>query len=254
MMKQKRIIREAFIRSLPILCSYICVGAAYGMVMAEAGYAWYDAIFVSDAVYTGAFQFVFVTLLSTGASMITIALTALFMNSRQCFYALTFLDDFKAMGKKKLYMIHTMTDETYAVNCALKLEEETAKSSRMAESEAASKSIAVQTKDRHQKMFWIAFFSKGYWLVGAAFGAVIGQLLPFDFTGVDFCMTALFVIIFIDQWESAKTHVPALAGLVVAVILLLVVGADYFLLPSLMVTSAFLMLWNARREGRSNDA
>lgn len=241
MMNKKRIIREAFIRSLPILCSYICVGTAYGMVMADAGYAWYDALFVSVAVYTGAFQFVFVTLLGSGATLLTIGLTALFMNSRQSFYALTFLDDFKAMGKKKLYMIHTMTDETYAVNCALKLE--------------AQESASYEHNDaiRHKEMFWIAFLSKGYWLVGAVLGAVIGQLLPFDFTGVDFCMTALFVIIFIDQWESAGSHVPALAGLIVAVLLLLIVGADYFLLPSLMVTSAFLMFWNARKEDRMHD-
>lgn len=240
MTKQKRILRESFIRSIPILCSYICVGMAYGMMMAEAGYAWYDALFVSVVVYTGAFQFVFVTLLSTGASVLTIALTALFMNSRQSFYALTFLDDFKAMGKKKLYMIHTMTDETYAVNCALKLET----------SEGEKDRLGTQ----HQEMFWIAFFSKGYWLIGAAIGAIVGQLLPFDFTGVDFCMTALFIIIFIDQWESASSHVPALAGLIVAVILLFILGADYFLLPSLMITSAFLMLWNARKERHLHES
>ena len=90
-------------------------------MMASAGFPWYDSLLVSLTVYTGAFQFVLITFLSSGASLITIALTALLMNSRQSFYSITFLKEFKQMGRRKLYMIHTMTDETYAVNCTLDL-------------------------------------------------------------------------------------------------------------------------------------
>lgn len=94
---------------------------AYGIMMEDAGFKWYYSLLVSLTVYTGAFQFVLITFLSSGASIITVALTALLMNSRQSFYSLTFLEDFKKMGKRMLYMIHTMTDETYAVNCTLEL-------------------------------------------------------------------------------------------------------------------------------------
>ena len=128
---------------------------------------------------------------SSGASVITVALTALLMNSRQSFYSLTFLEDFKKMGKRMLYMIHTMTDETYAVNCTLELPQ----------------------KEKEDAMFLVAFFSRCYWMIGAVLGGVLGQLIPWDMEGIDFCMTALFVIIFIDQWEKADRHTPALAGL-----------------------------------------
>lgn len=150
--------RQAFMKSIPILCSYMFVSMAYGMMMEEAGYHWYASLLVSMTVYTGAFQFVFVTLLSSGASIMTIALMAFLMNSRQSFYALTMLEDFNKMGKRKIYMIHTMTDETYAVNCSL---QETG-------------------KEKRTIMFGVAFLSRCYWMIGAILGGVLGQILPFD--------------------------------------------------------------------------
>lgn len=217
--------REAFVRSIPIMCSYLFVSMAYGIMMESAGFNWYYSLFVSLTVYTGAFQFVLVTLLSSGASVITIALTAFLMNSRQSFYALTFIDEFKKMGRKKLYMIHTMTDETYALNCALEAEQ--------------------KEEQRHATMFGVAFLSRCYWMIGAVAGGVLGQVIPFDLTGIDFCMTALFVTIFIDQWERAKSHVPAIAGIIVAVICLFIVGTKYFLLPSLIISSVILVIYNS---------
>ena len=222
----RRTMGRAFVKSIPILCSYLFVGMAYGMTMENAGLHWYYSLLASVAIYTGAFQFVLITLLSSGASILTIALTAVLMNSRQSFYALTFLDVFRTMGKRKLYMIHTMTDETYAVNCSLEQGE----------------------PDRQGVMFWVAVFSKSYWAIAATLGGMLGQLIPFDLTGIDFCMTALFVIIFIDQWEQADSHVPAITGIVTAVLCYMVVGPSYFLLPALILASGILMLWNHRRE------
>ncbi len=218
--------QTAFMKSIPILCSYLFVGMAYGMTMENAGFHWYYSLLISITVYTGAFQFVLITLLSSGASILTIALTALLMNSRQSFYALTFLDEFKRMGKKKLYMIHTMTDETYAVNCSLDEKE----------------------SDRHGVMFGVAILSKSYWVIAAVIGGMLGQLIPFDLTGIDFCMTALFVIIFVDQWEQASSHVLAIVGVITSVVCLLIVGAQYFLLPSLILASGILIIWNRRQE------
>lgn len=208
------------------MCSYLFVSMAYGIMMENAGFKWYYSLLVSLTVYTGAYQFVLVTLLSSGASILTMALTAFLMNSRQSFYALTFVDEFNHMGKRKLYMIHTMTDETYAVNCTL----------------------PDTGKENQSIMFWVAFLSRYYWMVGAVAGGILGQIIPFDMTGIDFCMTALFVIIFIDQWEKAESHIPAIAGIVIAVLCLLVVGQQYFLLPSLLIASAVLVVWNTRRK------
>lgn len=217
-------LKTAFVKSIPIFCSYVFVSMAYGMMMASAGFPWYDSLLVSLTVYTGAFQFVLITFLSSGASLITIALTALLMNSRQSFYSITFLKEFKQMGRRKLYMIHTMTDETYAVNCTLDLPK----------------------KEKEDTMFLVGLFSRCYWIVGSVLGGILGQIIPFDLTGLDFCMTALFLIIFIDQWEKAEKHTLALTGLGIGVICLLIFGENRFMLPALLIVSALLLLFQRK--------
>lgn len=210
--------RLAFVKSLPIMCSYFFLGAAYGIMMEETGFPWYVALLLSMTVYTGAFQFVLITFLSTGASLLTIAITALLMNSRQSFYSLTFLNDFKRMGKRKLYMIHSLTDETYAVNCTLEL----------------------PRKEKEDTMFGVALLSHCYWMAATVAGAVLGQLIPFELEGIDFCMTALFVIIFMDQWKKASSHIPALAGLTCGIVCLMIFGQSSFILPALLLVSGIL--------------
>ena len=223
---KKEAFQKAFVASIPILCSYLFLGMAYGIVMQEQGFGWFESLIASAVVYTGAFQFVLITFLSSGASLLTIAVTALFMNSRQSFYALTFLNDFKQMGKRKLYMIHTLTDETYAVNCTLE---------------------NLPPEERHETMFYLAMLSHIYWTAASALGGMLGQILPFDMTGIDFCMTALFVTIFVDQWEKVRRHFPALAGLCVAIAALAMFGASGFMLPALLATSA-LLVFAGRKE------
>ena len=186
--------------------------------MEETGFPWYVALLLSMTVYTGAFQFVLITFLSTGASLLTIAITALLMNSRQSFYSLTFLNYFKRMGKRKLYMIHSLTDETYAVNCTLEL----------------------PRKEKEDTMFGVALLSHFYWMAATVAGAVLGQLIPFELEGIDFCMTALFVIIFMDQWKKASSHIPALAGLTCGIVCLLIFGQSSFILPALLLVSGIL--------------
>lgn len=216
-MKNKEILKRAFKQSIPIMCSYLFVSIAYGMMMNEAGFAWYVSLLVSFLIYTGAFQFLLITLLSGGTSLLTIGVTALLMNSRQLFYSLSFIDTFNKM-KQKWYMIFTMTDETYAVNCNL------------------------EDQDKEKIMFYVALFSRCYWLVGTLLGAVLGKMIPFDLTGIDFCMTALFIIIFMGQLEKNKNHFPAIVGVVVAIICLIVFGGQNFMLPSLIISSMILLV------------
>lgn len=231
----KKIITYALRQSLPITCSYLFVSLAYGIMMQEAGFATGWSVLASLSIYTGAFQFVLVTFLSGGASYLTIALTALFMNSRQAFYGLSFTDDFPKMGKRYWYMVHTMTDETYAVNCSMK--------------QKRSQDEWLQNDENRRKvMFYIAVFSKASWMVGTITGSIIGQLLPFELEGIDFCMTALFVVIFLDQWKAYKSHIPALLGIGVGILLLLVLGQDRFMLPTLILVSGILILMKGRLE------
>ena len=219
---KKQAVKKAFVKSIPIMCSYLFLGTAYGIMMEEAGFGWYYSLLASVTVYTGAFQFVLITFLSSGASILTVAATAFLMNSRQTFYSLTFVDEFSKMGKKLPYMIYTMSDETYAVNCSLEQDE----------------------KDRSSIMFFVAVFSRCYWIIGSVAGGMIGQLIPFELEGIDFCMTALFVIIFIDQWKKNKNHLPAILGLTVSVVCLILFGQDRFMLPALIVVSGILLLTN----------
>lgn len=222
-------LKTAFVKSLPILCSYMFISLAYGMTMEESGFGWYYSLLVSASIYTGAFQFVLITFLSSGASILTVALTALLMNSRQSFYSITFLNDFKRMGRRKLFMIHSMTDETYAVNCTLE---------------------DLPPEERRETMFYLAVLSQLYWTAASALGGMLGQIIPFDMTGIDFCMTALFVTIFLDQWEKTKRHAPALTGLCTAIVALAIFGANGFMLPALLASSAIL-IYVGRKEGQS---
>ncbi len=251
-MNKKQIFQLAFTKSVPVMCSYIFLSIAYGLMMQEAGLGWFYSLFASAFVYTGAFQFVLITFLSTGASLATVLLTALLMNSRQIFYAITFLPEFKKTGKRLPYMIHSLTDETFAVNCTLTL----------------------TGKEKRDTMFILAILCQSYWIIGSVIGSILGQIIPFDLEGIDFCMTALFLIIFIDQWEKAQAamkekeeqlqhstsgsirksrffaflnaHFPALLGLLLGLVCLFVFGSDRFMLPALLITSGILLLWQQR--------
>ena len=216
----KRALKKALKQSIPILCSYVFISMAYGMLMAENGYPWYVALLASVIVYTGAFQFVLVSLLAGGASLGLVAVTALLMNSRQTFYALSFVDEFRSMGKKAPLMVHTLTDETYAVDC----------------------SLPRDLPERKNVLFLVAVLSYAYWILGTLLGAALGQILPWNLEGIDFCMTALFVVILMQQWEKTTDHFPALLGGGMALVCLTVLGPDRFMLPALLITSAILFV------------
>ena len=209
---------QGFKESIPILCSYIFVGVAYGITMNESGYPWYIALLASATIYSGAYEFVLVSFLAGNASLVTIALTALLMNSRQLFYGLSFVDDFRQMGRRAPYMICSMTDETYAVNC----------------------SLPAEMPQRRKIMFHVAVLSYIYWLAGTVAGALIGQILPWNMEGIDFCMTALFVIILIGQLEQSRNPKPALIGSGLAVVCRLIFGERGFMLPALLLASGVL--------------
>ena len=154
----KSAFREALTRSLPVLCSYLFIGIAFGIMMDEAGYGWPLSALTSTIVYTGAFQFVLVALLTASSPLGTIALTALLMSSRQVFYSLTFIDEFRRMGRRMPYMIASMTDETYAINC----------------------SLPADQADRSDVMFYLAILCHIYWIGGTLLGAIAGNIIPWD--------------------------------------------------------------------------
>lgn len=230
MMRNKRELYYAWKQTIPILFSYVFLSLAFGITMLEAGLSMVWAWLISLTVYTGAFQFILVSFLSEGASLFTVVLTALAVNSRHIFYGVSFLEEFKSMGRRYPYMIFSLTDETYALSCSLELPSEL---------------------DRKQVLFYIARFSRIYWMLGTILGTLIGEFIPFDFEGIDFCMTALFVTIFIDQWKKAKTHIPAITGLISSIVFLILLGTDNFVLPAILITTAVLIA--TRKEVERNE-
>lgn len=219
-MKGSKTFHYAFAKSLPVMFGYLFLGSAFGVMLQHAGYNFIWAFFISLTVFAGSGQFLLVSLLSGGASLAMTAAMTLLINSRHMFYGLSFLERFKKAGKKYPYMIFSLTDETYSVLCSVKPEKDI---------------------DEGKAMFLIALLNHLYWIAGGVLGALLGQFLPIDFTGIDFSMTALFVVLFIEQWLDFKSHIPAVTGLFVSFIFLLLLGPDNFILPSLLVTVTILM-------------
>ncbi|HHW48681.1 MAG TPA: branched-chain amino acid ABC transporter permease [Clostridiaceae bacterium] len=211
--------KYAFIQSVPVLFGYVFLGAAFGILLQKAGYNYIWAMFASLTVYAGSLQFVLVSFLSLGTALTTVALMSLFINSRHIFYGLSFIERFKETGKAYPYMVFSLTDETYSVLCSLKVPDGI---------------------NKNTVMFLIALLNHVYWVAGSVLGALIGQMIPFDATGIDFSMTSLFVVIFLEQWKSSRNHTPALIGFASGIFFLVIFGPDNFLLPSLVATVVLL--------------
>lgn len=216
-------IKYAFPKSVPVMCGYIFLGIAWGIVLAEAGYNFIWAFFISSVVFAGSMQFTMVPLLVAGVSPITMAVTTLFVNSRHLFYGLSFVESFKKI-KQWPYMIFGLTDETYSVLCGCKNED--------------------PDEQHRDSWFWITLMDQSYWIVGSVLGALLGEFLPFDFTGIDFSMTALFVVILIEQIinNPKRNIIAALFGVVATVVCLFAFGLENFLLPSLLITVTLVFI------------
>lgn len=228
---KSQILRYAFLKSVPVLFGYVFLGTAFGILLQQAGYSFLWAFFISLIVFAGSMQFVLVSLLSAGASPLTVIMMTLFINSRHIFYGFSFVSEYKKMKWRYPYMIFSLTDETYSVLCGCR--EDTVLN-------------AWHDDDRRSVWFFISLFHQCYWILGSVLGALIGQLLPFDFTGIDFSMTALFVVILIEQISDIKTgkYKYACIGFAASIICLLIFGADGFLLPSLIITVFIIAVLN----------
>lgn len=214
-------IKYAFKKSLPVLFGYLFLGSAFGIMLYDAGYNWVWAILISVVVYAGSGQFLLVSLLSSAASIPAVAMMTLFINSRHMFYGLSLIDKFKAGRWRYPFMIFTLTDETYSVNISV---------------HSVPKNV-----DEPRARFLIGELDHLYWIAGSVIGSLLGQNLPIDFTGIDFSMTALFTVIFVDLIVDTKNRICGAVGLFCAFICLMIFGADKFLLPALILTVLLLV-------------
>lgn len=209
----KNLIKTAFIKSLPVMAGYVVLAIGFGILMKEAGYGLFWSFLMSFTIYAGSMQFVAVSLLSSGASLISAALTTLMVNARHLFYGVSMIDKYKNAGKKKPYLIFALTDETYSLLCGEDYPE---------------------GEDRHWYSFFVSLFNQCYWVIGSILGSILGSLITFNTAGIDFSMTALFVTVFTEQWLTAKNHMPAITGLLCTIVCLLIFGPDSFLIPTMI--------------------
>ncbi|MCH5260081.1 MAG: AzlC family ABC transporter permease [Lachnospiraceae bacterium] len=222
--RRREYIGFAFKQSIPVMLGYIFLGIAFGLLLQNAGYSFVWAFLASAVIYAGSMQFVLVSLLTAGAGLLYTAVMTLFINGRHIFYGLSFVEKYKKMGKVYPYMVFSLTDETYSVLCGTKV---------------------PQGMDESKVFFCVSLFDQCYWVLGSVIGALAGSHIPFNSTGIDFSMTALFVVIVVEQWQEQKSHFPALLGAASGIVWLLVLGPDRFILPALCTCMAVLIL--ARR-------
>ena len=217
----KNALRTAFLDTVPVMTGYVFLGFGFGILMVQSGYGPLWALAMSLFIYAGSMQYVAVSLLTGAAGLLTTALTTFVVNARHLFYGISMVDAYKGAGKKKPYLIFALTDETYSL---------------------VSKNQVPEGIDRHGYCFLVSLFDQIYWVAGTALGALAGALLPINYEGIDFVLTALFVTIFVEQWLSVKDHKPAIIGIAATTLCLFLFGRDVFLIPSMVIIALLLTI------------
>lgn len=224
-------IKKAFLQSLPVMAGYVVLGIAFGILLSDKGYSLIWAILMSLLIYAGSMQFVTINLLTGGASLLSAALMTLMVNARHLFYGVAMLDTYKNMGKVKPYLIFGLTDETYAVVCI----------------------DPPADVDKKKYYACITVFNQCYWITGSVIGSLLGSTLTMDTTGIDFAMTALFVIIFTEQILSTKDYLPAIIGVTSTLLCLIIFGSANFLIPSMICITISLFILGTYKERRNSE-
>lgn len=217
----KRIIKNVFPKTLPVMAGYLVLGFGFGLLLQSKGYNFIWAIAMSVFIYGGSLQYASVNLLTSGASLITTAIMSVMIQARHLFYGVSMLSKYRKTGKEKPYIIFGLTDETYSLVCSENVPD---------------------GMDSGKYYFWISAFNQMYWVIGSTIGSLFGQMIHINTKGVDFSMTALFVVIFTDKLIKKESRLSAIFGLFISVICLLIFGAEKFLIPSMFGITVALLL------------
>ena len=217
----KAALSAAFPLTVPVLFGYLFLGIAFGVLLSTHGLGPGWSLLMGIIMYAGASQFLLVELLAMPFAPLKVFILILMVNARHLFYGLSLLDRFRNRGKFKPYLIFALTDETYAVQVSAKPPD----------------GISHKWFD-----FWIALLNHLYWIAGSLIGSLVGTLIPFSSEGIDFAMTALFLVIFVEQWEAQRNHRPAVIGLAVALASLVLFGAEHFIIVSMVGIALCLIL------------
>lgn len=217
--------------TLPVMTGYLFLGIGFGILLGEKGYGPGWSFFMALFMYAGSAQYLTVSLLAGGVSLLSAALSVLFVNARHLFYGITMLDTYRDTGAKKPYLILSLTDETYSL---------------------VTQNDPPEGMKKGTYCLLVSLFDHIYWIIGCTVGGFLGKALPVQLEGVEFVLTALFVTIFVEQWLSTKDHRPALIGLAATALCLWIFGRDIFLIPAMLLIALTLTL--SRKTGRRHEA
>lgn len=217
----KRAFQAAFPYTLPIFAGFWFLGMTYGIYMHVSGFCFWYPMLMSLTIFAGSIEFVTVNMLLGAFNPLQALALALMINARHLFYGISMLDKYKGTGWKKPYLIFGMCDESFSINYTAQIPPEV---------------------DSGWFMFFVTLLNQIYWVSGATLGGLFGALLPFNTQGLEFVLTAMFVVIFLDQWLKEANHTSAILGLALSLLCLMAFGADGFIIPSMLAILAVLLL------------
>lgn len=229
-MKEKTsALKAAFPHTIPVFTGFTFLGIAYGILMDSKGYGVGWTVLMSLMVFAGSAQYVAITFLTSVFNPVYALLMTLMVNARHLFYGISMLDKYKDAGKFKPYLIFGLCDETFSIICSAE---------------------PPEGVDRNWFRFFVTLLDHSYWVLGSALGGVLGSMISFNTKGLDFVLTALFVVIFVGQWKTQKNHKLAVIGVVCSVICLVIFGQGNFIIPSM---AAILAVLTISRKGYTKE-
>ena len=218
-------VKKALIDTLPVMTGYLMLGAGFGILMATNGFTFVHSLLMSVFVYAGSLQYLGISLISSGASFISIAISSFLVNARHLLYGVSMFSKYRKVKKGKPYLIFALTDETYSLVCN-------------------------ETDETY--FFLVSIFDHLYWISGTIIGSLLSNFITFNTEGLDFVLTALFIVIYLEQWLTSKDTYSALSGLLLTTICLLIFGRDDFLIPSMVLIVVTLLLKRRIGEVKTN--
>lgn len=217
----------AFPNTIPIFAGFLFLGIAYGIYMNQSGFKFYYPMFMSFIIFAGSVEFATVSWLLGSFDPVNIFFLTLMINARHLFYGLSMLEKYNITGWKKLYLIYGMCDESFSINATVDVPKEI---------------------DKGWFMFFVTMLNQIYWVAGATIGGIFGSFIPFDTKGLEFVMTALFVVIFLENWLKEKDHNASVIGLFISFICLMIFKGTNFIIPSMIIILSVLTLLRVRLE------